>query len=38
MLARTNRWFARRGRALAVLLCAGAGVYLAVKAAVALAS
>jgi len=38
VLERTNRWFARRGRLLAVLLCAGAGVYLAVKAALALTS
>jgi Kef-type K+ transport system membrane component KefB len=38
VLDRTNRWFSRRGRLLAVLLCAAAGVYLVVKAAAALAS
>lgn len=38
VLDKTNRWFARRGRLLGVLLCAGAGVYLVVRGLAALAS
>ncbi len=38
VLERTNRWFARRGRLLGVLLCAGAGVFLVVTGLAALVS
>ncbi len=38
LLERINLWFALRGRLLAVLLCAGAGVYLTVTGFVALVS
>jgi Sap, sulfolipid-1-addressing protein len=38
VLERVNLWFARRGRLLVVLLCAGAGVYLSVKGLLALLS
>jgi Sap, sulfolipid-1-addressing protein len=38
LLERINRWFAGHGRELGVLLCAGAGVYLAAKGLAALIS
>jgi hypothetical protein len=37
-LERINLWFAQRGRLLAVLACAGAGAYLAIKGLVGLTS